>query len=122
MISSTSVLLLLLAGPAQADENDASLGAAVYRTECQSCHGSDGTAADSALRSVNSAPRSLTARRVQRRSDEELASVVRDGGAARGRSPLMPAYADLSEEEVAAVVLWVRRLADPPEPAVAAAE
>jgi mono/diheme cytochrome c family protein len=48
-------------------------------------------------------------------SDEYLVRVIRDGGAAVGKSPLMaPWGGTLSEAQVRDVVAFVRTLADPP--------
>ena len=45
---------------------------------------------------------------------DHLAKVIKNGGVAVGKSQIMPAHADLSDQQVEDVVAFVRTLAVPP--------
>ena len=47
-------------------------------------------------------------------SDEHLAKVIKEGGPAVKKSPIMPAQADLKDDQIANLVAFLRTLADPP--------
>jgi len=51
---------------------------------------------------------------MNRLSDEHIATVIKNGGAAVGKSPLMPPQPDLSQQQLADLVAFVRTLAVPP--------
>jgi cytochrome c551/c552 len=47
-------------------------------------------------------------------SNEHLAKIIKEGGAAVGKSPLMPPQADLNAQQLEDVIAFVRSLAVPP--------
>jgi cytochrome c551/c552 len=47
-------------------------------------------------------------------SDEQLFKVIKQGGTAVGKSPIMPPQADLSDKQVQDMIAFVRSLALPP--------
>jgi len=47
-------------------------------------------------------------------SNEHLVKILKQGGAAVRKSPLMPPQADLSEQQIQDLIAFVRTLAVPP--------
>jgi cytochrome c1 len=47
-------------------------------------------------------------------SNEHLSKVIKQGGTAVGKSPIMPPHADLSDQQIGDIVTFVRSLASPP--------
>ena len=81
-------------------------GEALYKSKCLMCHGADGSGSTPAGKAMGA--RDLRAPEVQKQTDAEIAKIV-----AEGRKK-MPAFKNqLSEKELAAVVSFVRSLAQP---------
>jgi cytochrome c len=103
--------LLLIASPAKAA--DVSKGAALYAQRCAMCHGDKG-AGDGALAATlpeGQKPRNLGAGANKYATDDaKLAEVIKKGGAAVGLSVLMPAQADLKDEQLGDLVAFVNSL------------
>jgi cytochrome c oxidase cbb3-type subunit 3 len=74
-------------------------GAAIFASNCATCHGADG-------RGGEHAPNIATAPEVQRLMDRELAGIIRYGVSGAG----MPAFSSLKQQEVADVVSYLRVL------------
>jgi len=98
---------------ARAQKTEASTGAQRFMEYCAGCHGADGRGGPKAPSLINPANRA-------RLSDSELSRIVHDG--TRGG---MPPFAQIGDENIVAVLQYVRRLAaNPvvtgalPEPAV----
>ena len=91
-------------------------GQAVYERHCARCHGMTGGADGPGASALPIKPPSLTdGRLLNPLPDEFLVTVVRDGAAAVGLAPQMPAFGRLlSEREIRDVVAYVRTLAQPP--------
>jgi mono/diheme cytochrome c family protein len=100
---------LLLGGPwSSASAED---GKQAYEANCVSCHGAAGKGDGPAGQFMNPKPKEFAAV-LKDASDADLAKIVREGGQATGKSALMPAYkGKLSDEQVEAVVKYVRSLA-----------
>lgn len=83
-------------------------GAELFSKYCSLCHGTGG-AGDGRAASVQKVrPANLT---VSTRARSYKIQIVRDGGAAMGRSSSMPAWRDvLTDAEIAAVVDYVQTL------------
>jgi mono/diheme cytochrome c family protein len=83
-------------------------GAAVFAKYCSLCHGSGG-AGDGRAASVQKVPpANLT---ISTRSRSYKVQIVREGGAAMGRSSSMPAWRDvLTDADIADVVEYVHTL------------
>jgi mono/diheme cytochrome c family protein len=101
------VLAALLPALACAQDGASALaeGARVFSSRCVLCHGDGGHGDGRAARLYSPPPADLTA---SWRTTEYKLNIVREGGAALGRSPAMPSWAEtLSDEEIAAVVRYV---------------
>ncbi|MBI5344588.1 MAG: cytochrome c [Deltaproteobacteria bacterium] len=101
-------LTLAVASPssaASAEEN--------YRFYCAQCHGLAGKGdGPNALPGNPVSPRDHTnAVEMGRLTDEDIISVIRDGGAAAGKSTLMPPFSrTLAKSEITALKDYLRRL------------
>src|SRR5262245_48935049 len=63
-------------------------GATLYRERCSLCHGADGKAATPMAQTLTPKPRNHTdGAYMNRLSDEHIAAVIKNGGAAVGKSP-----------------------------------
>lgn len=75
-------------------------GAATYKAKCAMCHGADGSKVNPAM-----GIKALSSPEVQKQTDAQLTEVTAKG---KGK---MPAYAGkLSEDEIKAVVAFIRTL------------
>ena len=89
-------------------EPQAPNGAALFAKYCSLCHGAGGTGNGRAAALQKVPPANLT---VSTRPRSYKLQIVRQGGAALGRSSSMPAWADvLSDAEIAEVVEYVQTL------------
>ncbi len=87
------VALLMLAGCSSGSQPD---GALIYANNCSSCHGADlgggrGVPLDAGSEAAS-------------KSDDEYLVVIRSG------TGIMPSYQGFSDEQVAAVIAYLRRL------------
>lgn len=82
-----------------------------FATLCSTCHGADGKGDGPAAANLNPKPRNYTDKAWQASvTDEQLAKVILEGGAAVGKSPLMPPNPQLKDkpEVIAELVKIVR--------------
>jgi cytochrome c553 len=94
------------AAPAPADE-----AKQTFATVCSACHGTQGKGDGPAAATLEPKPRNYTDKAWQASvTDEQLTKVIREGGAAVGKSPLMPANPQLKDkpEVIAELVKIVR--------------
>jgi len=86
----------------------ATRGAAVFTKYCSLCHGAAGTGDGRAASLQKVPPADLT---ISTRARSYKLQIVREGGAAMGRSNSMPAWGDvLTDAEIADVVAYVQSL------------
>jgi len=99
--------------PEGAGAGDAVAGAELYATYCSSCHGPRGEGDGPLAASLEPKPANhRDAAYMRSLSDAHLFQVVKEGGAAVGKSPLMaPWGGTLSDEQIRDVVAYVRTLA-----------
>ncbi len=97
---------LLSAPPAQAD------GATTYKTYCVTCHGDSGKGDGAAAAALDPKPADFsTAEFWTSRNDTDLKKVIKEGGAAAGKSPLMPPWgASLSDAQIDEVLAYIKSL------------
>ena len=82
---------------------------AIYAERCSSCHGDEGRGDGPAGRSLDPAPRNFSDRAWQATtSDERIRAVIRSGGRAVGLSASMAPHSDLSDEQLDALVSYIR--------------
>lgn len=102
--------------PAAPRAADAARGAALYQTYCASCHGPGGDGDGPTAVGLDPKPaRHSDGAKMSALSNEYLIRVVREGGQAVGKSPLMAPWAGtLDDAQIRDVVAFVRSLAKPP--------
>jgi cytochrome c553 len=111
LLLTSTLIVASFASPAFAA--DAAKGQALFAQRCAMCHGDKG-AGDGALAATmpeGQKPRNLTAGQNKYATDDiKLKELIKKGGAAVGLSVLMPAQADLSDEQVGDVVAFLNSL------------
>jgi cytochrome c1 len=101
--------------PAAVGAGHVEAGATLYHERCSPCHGGDGKATTPMAQTMTPKPRDHTdGAYMNHLSDAHIATVIKNGGAAVGKSPLMPPQSDLSAQQLADLVAFVRTLAVPP--------
>lgn len=105
-IAAAISLIALSAGTAFAD------GPTDFATYCSTCHGTGGAGDGVAAAGLDPKPADLTkAEFWEGKDDTYLTKVIKEGGPAVGKSPLMAAWGSvLSDEQIAAVVAHVKTL------------
>ncbi|GIX48366.1 MAG: hypothetical protein KatS3mg131_2577 [Candidatus Tectimicrobiota bacterium] len=100
--------------PLQAADLEA--GKALYQQYCSTCHGPEGKGNGPAAAAMQPKPRDHTdGRYMNALSDAHLFKVISQGGAAVGKSPLMPAWQGvLTPQQIRDVMAYLRTLAVPP--------
>ena len=97
-------------------EPDASRGAALYATNCSTCHGPGGDGDGPAAAALVPKPaKHSDGAYMNALTNEHLFKVIKEGGAAVGKSPLMaPWGGTLNDAQIWDLVAFVRSLAKPP--------
>jgi mono/diheme cytochrome c family protein len=105
-----------MADAGERDAADPEQGDALYQMYCAACHGARGAGDGPAGMALDPRPAShADGSYMNNLSNEHLFTVIKEGGPAVGKSPLMaPWGGSLSDEQVWDVVAFVRTLADPP--------
>jgi mono/diheme cytochrome c family protein len=101
------VFALLHGGVVLADgpTDNAERGASVYRTNCLNCHGAKGQGDGPVADSLTPRPADLTTEMVQKKSEKELLTIIRDGKP--GTS--MPSWkGELSDQHMQDVLAYLR--------------
>lgn len=88
-------------------------GKALYKANCVACHGESGKGDGPAAGVLKPPPRDHTDRAyMSKLSDKEIADIIKMGGAIKGK-PLMPSHPQFKDDELAALVAYVRSLSEP---------
>jgi mono/diheme cytochrome c family protein len=86
-------------------------GRTLFETRCFVCHGRTGQGNGPAAVGLNPPPADFTKPTWQAGiSDADMMRVIKDGGAALGRSAVMPPNGDLNEQQIEALIAFVRSL------------
>jgi len=108
---------LLLAGfnaacvAAPEPQGDVALGRALFVQRCATCHGDKADGQSKLAQLLNPKPANLL---VSQLDSAARNRIVRNGGAAVGRSPVMPNWgAELTETELRNVIAYVASIAPP---------
>ncbi len=102
------IVLFALAG---AKAEAAPDGATLFTQNCATCHGPSGAGDGPAAVALDPKPRKLGSADIMAKiSDEQITKTVKNGGAANGKSPLMPPFAQLTDAEVKALIAHIRSL------------
>lgn len=112
LVAAAALSLPAFAGPFEL-KGDAAKGEAQFKAMCVSCHGEKGDGAGAAAAALNPKPTNFTdATNADRLTEEWVYKIVKDGGAANGKSPLMVAWSgamnDQQIRDVSAYVLKFR--------------
>ncbi len=92
---------------------DATKGKAAFEQYCASCHGPGGKGDGPAGGALNPKPKDLSNKAyVSSLKDDYLKKLIKEGGPAVGKSPLMPPMGSaLKDDDVSNVIAYVRWLA-----------
>lgn len=115
MFSLYVAILMTAALVGLAESADIEAGKALYEQRCAPCHGPDGKANTPTAKALQPPPRDHTdGAYMNALSDEHLFRVIKEGGPAVGKSPIMPPQFDLKDDQLQNLVAFVRGLAIPP--------
>lgn len=98
--------------------SDVEIGRDLFAANCQECHGPSGNGNGPSAEDFILKPRDFamaafkfdTDADWERGTDADLTNVIRQGPAAYGGSPVMPAWSDLSTDEVDSLIAYIRSL------------
>ena len=102
--------------PAATAAADPARGAAQYQMLCASCHGARGAGDGPAGQALTPRPaRHDDGSYMNALSNQHLFRVIKEGGAAVGKSPMMAPWGGaLSDDQIRDLVAFIRTLATPP--------
>ena len=106
------VLAIALAVGMVMASGDVNKGKASFDQLCATCHGASGKGDGPAAAALSPKPRDLTdTKYVSGLKDDYIKKLVKEGGQAVGKSPLMPAMGGaLKDDDIENVVVYVRSL------------
>ena len=106
------------AEPAAAPTGDPAAGQAQYVIYCGTCHGTTGNGEGPLSATLDPKPAVHTdGNYMNALSDDHLFKVIKEGGMAVGKSPLMAGWGGtLSDEQIRDVIAFLRSIAKPPYP------
>jgi mono/diheme cytochrome c family protein len=104
-----TVIALLLVVAAGANAIAAQSAADVYDQKCSACHGSDGKGDGPAGQAMTPPPAPFSSA-LNGKSDSWIGTVITKGGPAVGMTPAMPPHPNLSSDQVAALIQYIKGL------------
>ncbi len=95
-----------------APKGDAKAAADVFTKNCQRCHGDHGKGDGPAGKFLKTKPADWTDKaRMSKITDADLKTVITKGGAAVGKSPVMPAFGDkLKDQDVENLIALIHEI------------
>ena len=104
--------LMLSVGYVQA--GDAAAGETRFKQLCATCHGPTGKGDGPAAPGLNPKPRNMNDAEWQASVDDDyLANIIKKGGPAVGKSPMMTPFGHaLNEQQLKDVIAYIRKLDD----------
>ncbi len=82
---------------------------AMYEDKCAGCHGASGKGDGPAGAMLDPKPKDF-ATVLKGQSDDALKKIIKEGGAAAGKSASMPPSSDLSDDQIKALVDYIKHL------------
>jgi high-affinity iron transporter len=82
---------------------------AIYQQKCAPCHGPNGMGDGPSAATLQPPPEPFT-KALQGKSDAWIAKIITGGGPAVGLPPMMPAEPSLRDEQVKALIQYVKGL------------
>ena len=106
------IAVLMFSSSAAFGGGDAQKGKTLFDQNCAMCHGATGKGDGAASAALNPKPRNLADKAyVGKLKDQDIANVIKNGGPAVGKSPLMPPFgATLKDGDIANVIAYIRSL------------
>ena len=94
-------------------QGNAEKGKALFAQNCAACHGTAGKGDGAAAAALNPKPGDLADKAYMRAlKDEYLVDIIKKGGAAAGKSAVMPPWgAAMKDDQIRDVITFVRSLA-----------
>jgi mono/diheme cytochrome c family protein len=81
----------------------------VYDDKCTGCHGPSGKGDGPAGKMLQPPPQDF-ATALKGKSDADIAKIIKEGGAAVGKSPNMPPASDLTDDQIKSMVAYIKHL------------
>ena len=108
-------LLIPFMGAAQM-KGDVKAGKSKYDANCVGCHGTSGKGDGPAAKALNPKPQDHTdGKTMNALTDQYLFDIIKEGGAAVKKAPLMPAgKSKFKDQDIWDLVAYIRSLAVPP--------
>lgn len=108
LVAAAVLSLPAFAGPFEL-KGDAAKGEAQYKTMCVSCHGEKGDGTGAAAAALTPKPTNFTdAANADRLTEEWVYKMVKEGGAANGKSPLMVSWSGaMNDQQIRDVSAYV---------------
>lgn len=96
-------------------QGDPQKGKALYARNCAACHGESGRGDGPAAATLPVKPRDHTdGKYMNQLGDDDLRKIVQEGGAAVGKSPVMPPWkAILKRQDLDHLIAFLRSIAQP---------
>ena len=106
------IMYLALFATSDALAGDAAAGEARFKQLCAACHGTTGKGDGPAAAAMNPKPRNFADPEWQKSvTDDYLLKVIRQGGSAVGKSPMMTPFGhSLNESQTQDVIAYIRGL------------
>lgn len=93
-------------------QGDVQKGKTIFSQNCAVCHGDSGKGDGPGAAALTPKPRDLTDRTyMDARNDDVLFKIIKEGGTAVGKSPLMPPWSPtLKDQEIRDLISFLRAL------------